>query len=324
VDQVVEQRAQDATADAVSQMAKAEAQLKVAQASVQRAEGETAEARRKADEQLARATEAQDAAKDLQRMVEEERAVPPYWTNQAPGSASARVHMWEPMRIGTQAAETMMRQSILPGHDDGCRGFFAHSLRNFRVTRLERVENMTLWLNYQRQKTALRERMREHGHEPERLQTRYLAGERIMDEEINEFGLWHGTKPEIADILATSGFDERVGGDTNGGLYGQGSYFADAFCKADQYARQTNAADEYCVLYCRVTMGSPHRAAGSHVGDRRPPDNPATPGAPFDSIFAETGISQAPAGHGTQAHNEFVVFRHDQVYPEYIVWYTAG
>lgn len=39
-----------------------------------------------------------------------------------------------------------------------------------------------------------------------------------MDEEINEFGLWHGTQPEIADILATSGFDERVGGDTNGGL----------------------------------------------------------------------------------------------------------
>ena len=99
-------------------------------------------------------------------MVEEERAVPPYWTNQAPGSASARVHMREPMRIGSQAAETMMRQSILPGHDNGCGSFCAHSLRNFRVTRLERVENMTLWLNYQRQKTALRERMREHGHVP--------------------------------------------------------------------------------------------------------------------------------------------------------------
>jgi hypothetical protein len=134
--------------------------------SVQRAEGETAEAQSKADEQLARATDAQDALKDLQCMLEEERAVPPYWTNQAPGSASVRVPCGN-LRVGSQAAERMMRQSILAGHDNGCGGFCAHSLRNFRVTRLERVENMTLWLNYQRQKTALRERMREHGHVPE-------------------------------------------------------------------------------------------------------------------------------------------------------------
>ena len=53
-------------------------------------------------------------------------------------------------------------------------------------------------------------------------------------------------------------------------LYGKVSYFADAFCKVDQYARQTNVAGEYCVLYCRVTMGSPHRAAGSHVCERSP------------------------------------------------------
>ena len=102
------------------------------EASVQRAEGETAEAQSKADEQLARAIEAQDAPKDLQCMVEEERAVPPYWTNQALGSASVRVPCGN-LRVGSQAAERMMRQSILAGHDNGCGGFCAHSLRNFRV-----------------------------------------------------------------------------------------------------------------------------------------------------------------------------------------------
>ena len=104
------------------------------------------------------------------------------------------------------------------------------------------------------------------------------------------------------------------------GLYGKGSYFADAFCKANQYAEEPNAAGEHCVLYCRVTMGSPYMTRASHLHERRPPPNPATPGEPFDSIFAETRVANARQ----QTHNEFVVFRHDQVYPEYIVWYTAG
>ena len=121
----------------------------------------------------------------------------------------------------------------------------------------------------------------------------------------------------MADIIATGGFDERVA--SLGGLYGAGSYFADTFCKANQYATQTNAQGEHCVLYCRVTMGSVHKTTVTHRNARRPVDNAATPGAPYDSIFAETGV----ANGGRQTHNEFVVFRHDQVYPEYIVWYTC-
>jgi hypothetical protein len=177
---------------------------------------------------------------------------------------------------------------------------------------------MTLWLNYQRQKTALRERMHHHGTDPEQLHTDLLADERILDAKINEFGLWHGTKPETANILAVSGFDERLA--ELRGLYGAGSYFADAMCKSNQYSTVVNAAGEHCILYCRVTMGSAYRTTQTHMDLRRPPDNPATPGAPFDSIFAETGVARA----GQQAHNEFVVFRHDQIYPEYIIWYTTG
>jgi hypothetical protein len=241
--------------------------------------------------------------------------VPDNWSNRASGGASARVSC-DNLRIGSELVQRMMRQSIEPGHENGCQR--GADLRNFRVTRLERVENVTLWLNYQRQKTALRERMLYHGHAPVQLHTDHLVGERVVDAEINEFGLWHGTKPEVADILATAGFDERVA-DLRG-LYGAGSYFADTMCKSNQYSTQVNAAGEHCMLYCRVTMGSAFKTAQTHQNLRRPEDNPATPGAPFDSIFAETGV----ANRGHQAHNEFVVFRHDQVYPEYIVWYTAG
>ena len=199
-------------------------------------------------------------------------------------------------------------------------------LRNLRVTRVERIENMTLWLNYQRQKTGLRERLRRCNHAPEQLgallaaryANPYITGERIIDAEINEFGLWHGTRPQTADILATSGFDNRVARDS--GLYGAGSYFADAMCKSNQYARDANADGEHCMLYCRVTMGSAFSTPVTHQNERIPPPNPATPGEPFDSIFAMSGV----ANQGHQHHNEFVVFTQNQVYPEYIIWYTAG
>jgi hypothetical protein len=106
-----------------------------------------------------------------------------------------------------------------------------------------------------------------------------------------------------------------------GGMYGAGSDFADAVCKSNQYARDANARGEHCVLYCRVTMGAAYRTRRTHQGLRRPPDNRDTPGAPFDSIFAEARVAHV----GAQTHNEFVVFHYDQVYREYyryIVWYT--
>jgi hypothetical protein len=97
--------------------------------------------------------------------------------------------------------------------------------------------------------------MRHHGHVvPERLHTAYLTGTRILDREINEFGLWHGTDLAMAEILATSGFDEHVA--NMNGLYGAGSYSTDAMCKAGRYAAQVNANGEHCALYCHVTMGS--------------------------------------------------------------------
>ena len=261
-----------------------------------------------------------------------ERAVPAYWQNQSPDDNAvgciARVPCAD-LCIGTELAQEMMTNAILPTHASGCGGFGSPpDLRNLCVTRLERVENVTLWLDYQRQKAALRERLRHHGHAPAQLLERlaqqshpFIAGggERVLSAGMSEFWLWHGTKPDIADILVTSGFDERVGGESNGGLYGKGCYFADAACKANQYAQEVNADGEHCVIYCRVTMGSAYRTTRAHMGERRPPDNPATPGAPFDSIFAETGVAHG----GQQQHNEFVVFKGAQVYPEFVVWYTS-
>ena len=73
------------------------------------------------------------------------------------------------------------------------------------------------------------------------------------------------------------------------------------------------------MLVCRVTMGIPFCTSTQHKNARRAPDNPGTPGRPFDSIFAEGGVANA----GDQRHNEYVVFDRLQVYPEYVVHYRV-
>ena len=74
------------------------------------------------------------------------------------------------------------------------------------------------------------------------------------------------------------------------------------------------------MLLSRVTMGSAYHTAKKHVDERRPPDNPGTPGRPFDAIFARSGT----ANGGLQQHNEYVVFASAQAYPEYVITYTLG
>jgi hypothetical protein len=73
------------------------------------------------------------------------------------------------------------------------------------------------------------------------------------------------------------------------------------------------------MMLCRVAMGAPFLTDRTHSGERRPPLNEQTPGAPFDSIFAERGVANGAA----QVHNEYVVFTSDQAYPEYLVYYTV-
>ena len=67
-------------------------------------------------------------------------------------------------------------------------------------------------------------------------------------------------------------------------------------------------------------MGDPYMTPKPLEKNRRPPDNPATPGLPFDSVFAEEDVTEH--SRGKQFHNEYVVFAKAQVYPEHVIWYT--
>lgn len=96
-----------------------------------------------------------------------------------------------------------------------------------------------------------------------------------------------------------------------GGLYGAGSYFAVQGCKSHQYSQAYKDSQHHVIMLCRVVMGWPYCTNRSHNNERRPPDNPSTPGRPHDSIFAKTGAVQHSGG--LQAHHEYIVFSSSQV-----------
>jgi hypothetical protein len=189
-----------------------------------------------------------------------------------------------------------------------------------RVVSVERVENESLWQMYQLRRDILKKNVAAQGirslSAASRWQPAIPSKEAEMSLDINEFYLFHGTSSKSAHIICKHGFDEHVA-DLNG-LYGAGSYFAINSCKSHQYSLKYKDSSTFVMLVCRVVMGSPYFTSTQHNGQRRPPDNAATPGRPFDSIFAEHGIGRG----GQQQHNEYVVFDRLQVYPEYIVRYT--
>lgn len=133
--------------------------------------------------------------------------VPHYWMNKS-ASGNARI----PTEFMRAKLQQLMIDSTYLGHSNGCKP--GRSMRGLQVTRCLRVENMKLWRAYCFCRESLREAA-DHGYsplaqrpEPAKFFTKQK--DRVIDASLNEFYLWHGTKPEIVDILAQHGFDERV------------------------------------------------------------------------------------------------------------------
>eukprot|EP00747_Dinoflagellata_sp_TGD_P035433 gnl/TRDRNA2_/TRDRNA2_137866_c2_seq2.p2 gnl/TRDRNA2_/TRDRNA2_137866_c2~~gnl/TRDRNA2_/TRDRNA2_137866_c2_seq2.p2 ORF type:complete len:284 (+),score=33.99 gnl/TRDRNA2_/TRDRNA2_137866_c2_seq2:372-1223(+) len=150
----------------------------------------------------------------------------------------------------------------------------------------------------------------------------------ILDHSKNEFHLFHGTSHASAKAISKNNFDMRLAGMAAGTRFGKGLYFACNCTKSDEYAKcEHNDAGCSCggvrpLLLCRVLLGRCHyvdcepapapaeleRACG--VGRSSVPESTRC-----DSVFADREKAV-----GT--FKEFVVFNTDQVYPEYVLWYT--
>ena len=196
-------------------------------------------------------------------------------------------------------------------------------MRDADVTSVLKIRNPFLKRMYEVKKREIQAFITQHGsaagslaHKTHQPNDNVLPAE--LDTSINEVYLFHGTNGDTARHVAEFGFDERVS--NLGGLYGAGSYFADAACKSNWYTGRDSVR---VFLVCRVIMGLPYCTRTVHndaeFPTRRPPAISTIPGRPHDSIFAETGV----ANDGQQEHNEYVVFDRYQVYPEYLVEFTV-
>ena len=180
-----------------------------------------------------------------------------------------------------------------------------------QVVSVERIENEHLWQMYQTRRKILQKELAVHSSSMPKLSSKTckpdIPSTTELVDSINEFYLFHGTSSKMAGIISEHGFDERVADMT--GLYGAASYFASNACKSHQYSFKHKDSSNLVMLVCRVTMGMSYCTLTDHKNARRAPENPATPGRPFDSIFAEHGVAR----RGNQRHNEYVVFDRFQV-----------
>merc|ERR1719171_1461004 len=79
-------------------------------------------------------------------------------------------------------------------------------------------------------------------------------------EDVNEFFLFHGTRPAAAQDICKSDFRVDLSGSNKGSLYGPGIYFAESSAKADEYAQDDKDGlyrGLFAMLLCRVALGNP-------------------------------------------------------------------
>lgn len=132
-----------------------------------------------------------------------------------------------------------------------------------------------------------------------------------LDSSINECWLYHGTKAEAAVAITTTDFKLSYVGTRAGTLYGNGIYLAEACTKSDEYTADDGTGLRPLIL-CRCTLGK------LKYTDEPNPNTKELENAcaswQYHSVLGDREKSR-----GT--YREFIVYKEDQVYPAYVLWY---
>ena len=270
-------------------------------------EAKAAEEKKKADAALKAALE--DAAKVQQ--ASGARMTPPYWTNTDPSVGLQRIELtndpkWV-QRFQTLLDDTCRRNTLGQGRDQIIKSGKYDRLLFHRAWRLENPRLYTLY-------AAHRDTQMSNPPEPIAAKTMDLSSSKWLTEECglrrddrNECMLWHGTKPQIVDIICNEGFDERVCSLT--GLFGAGVYLAEEVSKSDQYVTPSPPNDPkngvYNIFLVRGAMGRyQNQKTATHNARRAPPG--------YDSILGQVDKNK---------YREFVLYDGWLAYPEFLIEY---
>ena len=120
-----------------------------------------------------------------------------------------------------------------------------------RVANVLRIENHKAFARYRSYKEALRMKR------PCCAEFRVRTSGRInlLDENVNEAYLFHGTTPESAQSIARDVF--RVDRAGTGAMFGKGVYLAENASKSDEYAKEGSGVyvGLCAMLLCRCALG---------------------------------------------------------------------
>jgi Poly(ADP-ribose) polymerase catalytic domain len=222
--------------------------------------------------------------------------------------------------------------------------------KDFRVTRVTRVQNLELWraFEFARNRIAQASNFALMNAPCSRALEAPGCGLLTprLDATTNEYYLFHGTRDAVIDTIIRTGFDERLG--SVSGMFGGGIYLAENSSKSNQYVPCGGCGEGSIVslgectcdpeadlpvqrmLLCRVLLGDVHIAheydpekyKGPRENPVRRPPVKSDVAAPDDiPVLHDSVMGEKRELGGPLFYREFVVYDRYQVYPEYVVEY---
>ncbi|XP_025029708.1 zinc finger CCCH-type antiviral protein 1-like [Python bivittatus] len=162
---------------------------------------------------------------------------------------------------------------------------FKKTMKNYKIRRIERIQNPSLWQVFQWQKEQMKKK----------------KGGQNIDERL----LFHGTSTSSMKAICMDNFDWRICG-TNGTVFGKGSYFAKDARYSDSYCQSND--NEKMMFVAQVLVGEFTAGSASY---NRPPAKSIDKVNSYDSCV-----------DNILSPSIFVIFEKHQVYPAYIVTYS--
>nr|XP_002121662.3 tankyrase-1 [Ciona intestinalis] len=183
-------------------------------------------------------------------------------------------------------------QTTIREHKDG--GVAGGVYKSYNIIKVQKVQNKRLRERWNHRRIEVGEE--NHNHSNDRM-------------------LFHGSS--FINAIVQKGFDERHA--YIGGMFGAGIYFAENSSKSNQYVYGINGGtgcpmhkDRSCyichrqMIFCRVTLGKSFLQFSAMKMAHAPPGHHSVIGRP--SV-------------GGLSHAEYVIYRGEQAYPEYLITY---
>uniref|UniRef100_A0A4W5QW19 Poly [ADP-ribose] polymerase n=1 Tax=Hucho hucho TaxID=62062 RepID=A0A4W5QW19_9TELE len=228
--------------------------------------------------------------KGVERLISGPQSLNPYLTLNTVNSGTILIDLASDDKEFQLVEEEL--QSTIREHRDG--GLAGGVFNRYNIVKIQKVCNKKLWERYTHRRKEVSEE--NHNHSNERM-------------------LFHGSP--FVNAIIHKGFDERHA--YIGGMFGAGIYFAENSSKSNQYVYGIGGGtgcplhkDRSCyvcqrhLLFCRVTLGKSFLQFSAMKMAHSPPGHHSVTGRP-----SVNGLALA----------EYVIYRGEQAYPEYLITY---